>query len=131
MSTPQFRGDLAFSEMLAHSATKPPTPAAPGASTLPDAELPRLPKALQGPGLEAAPDKRIWSGAHIYRKMRGRLSPYIRSGLLPGDFHPITAHFFVQYKCNLDWWYCWAFDNRVNDTSEDVARRSQTEFVVF
>ncbi|MFY9731572.1 MAG: radical SAM protein [Candidatus Acidiferrales bacterium] len=59
-----------------------------------------------------------------YRIMRGWLFPYIRSRVLPGDFHPITAYLFVEYKCNLDCWYCWAYDNKVRGMTEDVARRS-------
>ena len=56
--------------------------------------------------------------------MRGWLFPYIRSRVLPGDFHPITSYLFVEYKCNLDCWYCWAFDNKVKGMTEDTARRS-------
>ena len=43
---------------------------------------------------------------------------------MPGDFHPITAYLFLEYKCNLDCWYCWAFNNKVKGMTEDVARRS-------
>lgn len=43
---------------------------------------------------------------------------------LPGDFHPITAYLFIEYKCNIDCWYCWLFNNKVKGMSEDVARRS-------
>jgi pyruvate-formate lyase-activating enzyme len=57
-------------------------------------------------------------------KMRGWLFPYVRSRVLPGDFHPITAYLFVEYKCNIDCWYCWSFNNKVKGMTEDVARRS-------
>ena len=30
----------------------------------------------------------------------------------------------LEYKCNLDCWYCWAYDNKVKGMTEDVARRS-------
>jgi MoaA/NifB/PqqE/SkfB family radical SAM enzyme len=43
---------------------------------------------------------------------------------MPGDFHPITAYLFVEYKCNIDCWYCWSFNNKVKGMTEDVARRS-------
>ena len=56
--------------------------------------------------------------------MRGWLFPYIRSRVMPGDFQPVTAYLFVEYKCNLDCWYCWAFNNQVKGMTEDVARRS-------
>jgi MoaA/NifB/PqqE/SkfB family radical SAM enzyme len=56
--------------------------------------------------------------------MRGWLFPYIRSRALPGDFHPIIAYLFTEWKCNLDCHYCWAFDNKVKGMTEDIARRS-------
>jgi MoaA/NifB/PqqE/SkfB family radical SAM enzyme len=43
---------------------------------------------------------------------------------LLGDFHPITAYLFVEYKCNLDCWYCWAFNNKVKGMTEDTARQA-------
>src|SRR5579884_1585701 len=60
----------------------------------------------------------------IYHTMRGWLFPYINSRVLPGDFHPIIAYLFTEWKCNLDCHYCWAFDNRVKGMSEDTAKRS-------
>jgi sulfatase maturation enzyme AslB (radical SAM superfamily) len=57
-------------------------------------------------------------------KMRRWLFPYIRSRVLSGDFHPITAYLFLEYKCNLDCWYCWSYNNKVKGMTEDVARRS-------
>jgi len=58
------------------------------------------------------------------RKVRGWLIPYLRSRVMPADFHLITAYLFVEYKCNIDCWYCWSFDNHVKGMTEDVARRS-------
>ena len=56
--------------------------------------------------------------------MRGWLFPFVRSRILPGDFHPIIAYLFTEYKCNLDCRYCWAYDNRVKGMSEGIARTS-------
>ena len=56
--------------------------------------------------------------------MRGWLVPYVRSRVMPGNFHPITSYLFVEYKCNIDCWYCWSFNNKVKGMTEDVARRS-------
>jgi MoaA/NifB/PqqE/SkfB family radical SAM enzyme len=92
--------------------------------TLPDPVFPQHPELLHQSGPEVLPEKREWSRQHIYRTMRGWLFPYLKSRVLPGDFHPMTAYLFVEYKCNLDCWYCWAFDNRVKGMTEDVARRS-------
>jgi MoaA/NifB/PqqE/SkfB family radical SAM enzyme len=54
--------------------------------------------------------------------MRGWLAPYVRSRVLPGDFHPITSYLFLEYKCNLDCHYCWSFDNRVKGMTEETAK---------
>ncbi len=59
----------------------------------------------------------------IARCAVGRL-PWIRSRVLPGDFHPIIAYLFNEWKCNLDCHYCWAFDNTVRGMTEDTAKRS-------
>ena len=56
--------------------------------------------------------------------MRGWAVPWIRSRVLPGDFHPIIAYLFNEWKCNLDCHYCWAFDNSVRGMTEDTAKRS-------
>ena len=123
VSTSSVRIDLAFHELLAHSprSLHPPVPKG---ATLPEPMFPQYPELLRDPGADVPREKRVWSKQQIHRKMRGWLFPYIRSRLLPGDFHPITAYLFTEYKCNLDCWYCWAFDNRVKGMSEDIARRS-------
>jgi len=56
--------------------------------------------------------------------MRSWLFPYIRSRVMPGHFQPITAYLFVEYKCNIDCWYCWSFNNKVQGMTEDIAKRS-------
>jgi MoaA/NifB/PqqE/SkfB family radical SAM enzyme len=70
------------------------------------------------------PQKRHWTSSEIYRTMRGWLFPYIRSRVTPGDFHPLIAYLFTEFKCNLDRHYCWAFDNKVKGMTEDTAKRS-------
>jgi len=60
----------------------------------------------------------------VARALRGWLVPYLGSRIRPGDFHPIIAYLFTEWKCNLDCHYCWAFDNRVKGMTEDLARRS-------
>jgi len=122
-STPTFRIDVTLNDLLRRSVTPAAPPVARGA-TLPEPVFPQRPELLNDPGPETLPDKRQWGAQHIYRSMRGWLFPYIRSRVMPGDFHPITAYLFVEYKCNLDCWYCWAFDNHVKGMTEDVARRS-------
>jgi len=60
----------------------------------------------------------------IRRALRGWLYPYVRSVVLPGEFHPIIAYLFTEWKCNIDCHYCWAFDNQVKGMTEDTARRA-------
>lgn len=60
----------------------------------------------------------------VRRALRGWLYPYLRSRLLPGDFHPLIAYLFTDWRCNLDCHYCWAFDNRVQGMTENTAREA-------
>ncbi len=83
-----------------------------------------IPGKRADPGLDTPPASREWTRELIMRKVRGWLIPYIRSRLFPGDFHPVTAYLFVEYKCNIDCWYCWSFNNKVKGMTEDAARRS-------
>ncbi|MBV9225960.1 MAG: hypothetical protein JOY85_18140, partial [Acidobacteriaceae bacterium] len=126
--TPNFRLDVQLHELL----TKP----APGAIHLqpvgepqqfPDPVFPQHPELL-GPVDEndgwKAPEKRRWTAGQIYHTMQGWLFPYIRSRVTAGDFHPLIAYLFTEFKCNLDCHYCWAFDNKVKGMSEDTAKPS-------
>ena len=122
--TVKFRIDPGTHDMLMNSTPSPPAPPQPQGLALPEPIFPQYPERLHDPGPEVFPEKRSWNWERTYRTMRGWLFPYLRSRLLPGHFHPITAYLFVEYKCNLDCWYCWAFDNRVKGMSEDIARRS-------
>src|SRR5271165_908537 len=119
-----FRIDVGLHDLLMHSSQVPPTPPEPQGATLPEPVFPQYPELLKDPGPEKLPEKRHWTRQHIYRLMRAWLFPYVRSRVLPGDLHPITAYLFTDYKCNLDCWYCWAFNNQVKGMTEDIARRS-------
>ena len=114
-STTTFRVDVKLHEILVQKNGRPksliPTPQRP--VTLPDPVFPSRPELANVPDPTEFPDKRSWPPNYIYRAMRGWLFPYLRSRLLPGDFHPIIAYLFTEWKCNLDCHYCWAFDNRV------------------
>src|SRR5579864_3090455 len=123
-SAPKFRIDVDIHNLLMNSAPGPIAVPPPKGMKLPEPVFPRFPEKLSDPGPSVIPEKRGWSIPQTYRIMRGWLFPYIRSRVLPGDFHPITAYLFVEYKCNLDCWYCWAYNNKVKGTTEDIARRS-------
>lgn len=131
-----FRLDVNLHDLLT-SNTKPvtpsPLPAPPvkdKGQTLPEPVFPQHPELLaQDDNYEenlarARAGKREWSGSLVLRAMNGWLFPYFKSRLLPGEFHPIIAYLFTEWKCNLDCHYCWAFDNHVKGMAEDVARRS-------
>ena len=47
----------------------------------------------------------------VHRVMRGWLYPYLWSRILPGEYHPIIAYLFTEWKCNLDCHYCWSTEN--------------------
>ncbi|MBV8570155.1 MAG: radical SAM protein, partial [Acidobacteriaceae bacterium] len=98
----------------------------PEPQSLPEPVFPQFPELLGRDNFieQDSREQRRWSAPHIYRAMRGWMVPWFKSRLLPGDFQPIIAYLFTEWKCNLDCHYCWAFDNRVKGMTEDVARRS-------
>jgi MoaA/NifB/PqqE/SkfB family radical SAM enzyme len=129
-----FRLDARLHELLRNQAgARPLVPASPltQPQSLPEPVFPQHPELLTDQELEidkqrseADPYRRRWPASHIRRAMRGWLLPYVKSRVLSGDFHPIIAYLFTEYKCNLDCHYCWAFDNRVKGMTEETARRS-------
>ncbi len=121
---PTFRIDVAINDLLTKSAPQPPAPPASKGATLPEPVFPQHPEWLSDPGPDTPPEKRQWNREQLMRKVRGWLLPYVRSRVMPGDFHPIIAYLFVEYKCNIDCWYCWSFNNKVKGMTEDVARRT-------
>ncbi len=121
---PAFRIDVSINDLLTRSAPEPPVPPPCRGASLPEPVFPQYPELLSDPGPEDPPEKRHWSRDLTMRTVRGWLVPYIRSRVMPGAFHPITAYLFVEYKCNLDCWYCWSFNNKVRGMTEDIARRS-------
>jgi MoaA/NifB/PqqE/SkfB family radical SAM enzyme len=129
-----FRLDVPLHDLLQKpGTTRPLSPPPPSAKpeTLPTPIFPSQPKLLTDEwlrqdehGTPTDPYKRHWPPSLVYRAMQGWLFPYIKSRVLPGEFHPIIAYLFTEWKCNLDCHYCWAFDNKVKGMSEDVAKRS-------
>ena len=119
---PKFRIDVSIHNLLMNAPTGAPAIPQPKGMTLPEPVFPQHPELLNDPGPETIPEKRDWTRAQIMRKVRGWLTPYLRSRVLPGDFHPITAYLFLDYKCNLDCWYCWSYNNKVKGMTEDTAR---------
>jgi hypothetical protein len=95
-TAPKFRIDVDIHNLLMHSTPGPvAVPAAKGMK-LPDPVYPRFSQKLLDPGPDPIPEKRDWTVPEVYRKMCGWLFPYIRSRVLPGDFHPSRLTFSVS-----------------------------------
>ena len=125
MATPsKYRIDDDIHDVLMNTPSSGPQPPALRGMKLPEPVFPRCPEKLADPGPEVPPENRNWGPAHAHRCLKGWLLPYIRSRVSPGDFHPIIAYLFTDYKCNLDCWYCWAYNNQVKGMTEDTARQS-------
>ncbi len=120
----RFRIDVALNDLLMKSNPEAALRPTVRSENMPEPIFPQFPEKLADPGPATPPERRKWTTGQVLRKMRGWLVPYLRSRVLPGEFHPVVSYFFVEYKCNLDCWYCPSFDNRVKGMSEDVARRS-------
>lgn len=123
------RLDVPLHQLLTPAREKPLPPRwAP--AKLPEPVFPLHPELLASrqqdalPDFVPPPDHRHWPPGAVYKAMRGWLFPYLRSRLLPGDFHPIIAYLFTEWKCNLDCHYCWAYNNSVPGMTEEVARHA-------
>jgi MoaA/NifB/PqqE/SkfB family radical SAM enzyme len=130
-AAPSFRVTTELHQLLVKKESEPRPRVAPNGDPqkFPEPVFPQHPDLLRISNEAAArphipPSKRKWAVPYVLRAMRGWLFPYLKSRVLPGDFHPIIAYLFTEWKCNLDCHYCWAFDNRVKGMTEDVARRS-------
>jgi len=119
--TQSFRLDVPLHNLLQQPGQRPSPKSSKEAGGLPDAVFPQHPELLHE--LDAADiaahdhvlhnGKRQWPVSRILKTMRGWMVPYIKSRVLPGDFQPIIAYLFTEWKCNLDCHYCWSYDNRV------------------
>ena len=90
----KFRIDVDIRNLLMNSASSGPTPAVQTGATLPEPVFPQYPELLNDPGPAEIPEERDWTYPQVWRKVRGWLLPYIRSRVMPGEFHPITAYLF-------------------------------------
>src|SRR5262252_902712 len=103
-STPNFRLDVPLHTLLTQSAYPSPGLQPVGKpQEFPDPVFPQRPELL-GPIDESVewspPQKRHWTPAQVYHTMQGWLFPYVRSRLTAGDFHPLIAYLFTEFKCN-------------------------------
>jgi len=131
-AVPTFRLNVRLhSQLMQPQARSSVAPATGGPRKLPDPPFPRHPELLNDDGVDyaalerqAVAGKRKWTRKQVLHALRGWAVPYVKSRLLPGEFHPIVAYLFTEWKCNIDCHYCWAFNNKVKGMTEDVARRS-------
>src|SRR5450759_5527715 len=129
-----FRLDVQLHDLLVKNtprANPPGLTAAAQPQILPEPVFPRHPELLSDEGFDyeaeirqALTGRRRTTAPMVLRAMRGWLLPYFKSRVLPGEFHPLIAYLFTEWKCNLDCHYCWAFDNHVKGMTEDIAKRS-------
>jgi MoaA/NifB/PqqE/SkfB family radical SAM enzyme len=117
--------DISSSLQGQRSVVPPPPNGVP--QVFPEVVFPQRPDLLaadDAPYMPKPGEKRKWTAPQKFHAMKGWMFPYFRSRMLPGDFHPLIAYLFNEWKCNLDCNYCWAFDNTVKGMTEDVAKRS-------
>ena len=121
-ASPAHKLDVQLHELLMKPTARPAAPLPPVGTpqTLPMPPFPSRPELQQGSDEDYIPKdrKRKYGPRQIMHAMRGLALPYVKSRILPGDFHPIVSYLFTEWKCNLDCHYCWAFDNRVKGMSE-------------
>jgi MoaA/NifB/PqqE/SkfB family radical SAM enzyme len=128
-AAPTYRLDVELHELLMKPPEHPrllPPPKEGKLQTLPEPVFPQHPELIDAPDEDYFPvnGKRTHKAKHIYRAAKGWAFPFLRSRVLSGEFHPIIAYLFNEWKCNLDCHYCWAFDNSVRGMTEDTAKRS-------
>jgi len=121
-----FRLDVPLHNLLTQPGLRTSVPPAVQPEKLPDPIFPQHPDLLVRDDSEPQlpQSKPHYKKEHIVRALRGWAVPWLKSRVLPGDFHPIIAYLFTEFKCNLDCHYCWAFDNRVKGMTEEIAKRS-------
>jgi sulfatase maturation enzyme AslB (radical SAM superfamily) len=119
-ASPPFRLEVQLHELLTKSRSlRPAQPTSSGDVKFPESVFPQHPELLAQDDddeenlARARAGKRHWTAPLVFRAMKGWLFPYLKSRVLPRQFHPIIAYLFTEWKCNLDCHYCWSFDNSV------------------
>ena len=128
-AAPTYRLDVHLHELLMKPPEQPrllPPPPGGELQTLPEPVFPQYPELMTARDEDFLPvnGRRTYNAKHIVRAAKGWAFPFFRSRIMPGEFHPIIAYLFNEWKCNLDCHYCWAFDNSVRGMTEDTAKRS-------
>lgn len=102
-----FRLDIPLHALLTQPAARSVVAPVESPQRLPEAVFPQHPELLGNDGSgPPVPPKRQYKEEQITRALRGWAIPWLKSRVLPGDFHPIIAYLFTEWKCNLDCHYC-------------------------
>jgi len=112
--TQSFRLDVPLHNLLLQPSQRPVLHAREEIAALPEPVFPQHPELvheLDSTDIAAHEQvlntgKRHWPVSRILQTMRGWMVPYFKSRVLPGDFQPIIAYLFTEWKCNLDCHYC-------------------------
>ncbi|MGH9488819.1 MAG: radical SAM protein [Terriglobales bacterium] len=127
-AAPPSRLDVTLHDFLMGASSRPAPYTPPSGLVLEDPQFPRQPaiyatrdEDLNSPPL-LPPPQRHWGMRDVGRDLKAWLMPYVRARVLPGNFHPMIAYLFTEWKCNLDCHYCWACNNSVQGMTEPVAR---------
>src|SRR5208283_691495 len=128
-AAPTYRLDVQLHELLMKPPEQPrllPPPPDGKEQKLPTPVFPQYPELMTARDEDFFPQngRRKYKAKHVYRAAKGWAFPFFRSRIMPGEFHPIIAYLFNEWKCNLDCHYCWAFDNSVRGMNEDTAKRT-------
>jgi hypothetical protein len=108
-----FRLDVPLHSLLQQLPEKPSRDSSRQLKTLPTPVFPQHPELMHDLDADdiAAHNhvlqtgQRHWPASRIFQTMRGWMFPYFKSRVLPGDFQPIIAYLFTEWKCNLDCHY--------------------------
>lgn len=50
--------------------------------------------------------------------------PYLKSRYYGGEFRPLLSYLYTEWKCNVNCYYCYTWNNRVNGMTLEVAKKS-------
>lgn len=58
------------------------------------------------------------------RSLRCWYVPYLKSRYYSGEFRPLLSYLYTEWRCNVNCYYCYTWDNRVKGMTLDVAQKS-------
>ncbi len=103
MSTQPLRLDVPLHAILKDPASRPKPHPLPELQEFPEPIFPQHPELLgEDHPLDHSVDpcsgRRHWRIPQILHYMNGWLFPYVKSRIVPGEFHPIIAYLFTEWN---------------------------------